>query len=325
MFPEAAKLILATPLVLHRGITMGQIRQSLLLFAAFLFACIPGDSWDSKKTQPPVFKVGVETVFLRVSVLDGLERSVSGLDKEDFKIFEDKVEQQISAFTHDSAPVSIGILLDRSGSMKTHNNILAAVAAIRNFMSRVQEGDEFFLIAFNQNVSLIKDFTDDSRAIVNEGALLKPSGQTAIWDAVYMGLDKMKVARNERKALILITDGEDNSSRYNSSEVKEFARESDIPIYAIGEPGDLGYGPAELTAIVQLTGGRAFFPETLNGLDYYISLINAELRNQYLIGYVPSKREHDGKWRKIQVRLEELKGLPKLVVRTREGYYSPKN
>jgi Ca-activated chloride channel homolog len=303
---------------------MRSIHRSAILFGAFLLASISGVSWDIKNIPRPVFRVGVETVFLHVSVLDGLERSVSGLSKDDFRIFEDKIEQQISTFTHEYSPLSIGILLDRSGSMKSHNNMLAALAAIRNFMSRTQPGDEFFLIAFNQKASLVKDFTDDSSAIVNEGSLLKPAGQTAIWDAVYMGLDKVKSAKNEHRALILITDGEDNSSRYTSSEVKEFAKESDTPIYAIGEPGELGYGQGALTSIVELTGGRAFFPETLNGLDYYIALVNAELRNQYLIGYVPSRGDHDGKWRKIQVKLEELKGLPKLVVRTREGYYPPK-
>ncbi len=299
--------------------------QRWALLPLFLLASTTGISWDNKDFQRPVFRVGVDTVFLQVSVVDKQDRSVLGLVRDDFRVFEDKVEQQISAFAQEVSPVSIGILLDRSGSMKSHNNIASARAAIGEFLSRVQKGDEFFLIAFNQNAKLLKDFTDDGNAIINEGALLNPSGQTAIWDAVYMGLDKMKSAKNERKALILITDGEDNSSRYSSTEVREFAKESDTQIYAIGEPGDLGYGPSEITTIVGLTGGRAFFPENLNGLDYYMGLINAELRNQYLIGYSPSRKDHDGKWRKIQVKLEDIKGMPKLAVRAREGYYSPKN
>jgi Ca-activated chloride channel family protein len=123
---------------------------------------------------------------------------------------------------------------------------------------------------------------------------------------------------------ILITDGEDNSSRYSSSEVREFAKESDAQIYAIGEPGNLGYGPGEIQAIVHLTGGRAFFPNSLSSLDYYIDLIHAELRSQYVLGYVPKNRDHDGKWRKIRIKLDQIKGLPKLMVRAREGYYSSK-
>jgi len=135
----------------------------------------------------------------------------------------------------------------------------------------------------------------------------------------------MKVAKNDKKALLLITDGEDNSSRYSPSEVREFAKESDTRIYVIGEPGELGYGPDEIPAIVQLTGGRAFFPDNLNSLDCCIDLVNAELQNQYVLGYVPSHGDHDGKWRKIQVKLNGTEGWPKLIVRSREGYYSSKN
>lgn len=300
------------------------VRTSLLLFSAILaFTCVAGKAGDSR--EKPVFKVGVDTVFLKVSVTDPLNRSVTGLSKEDFKIYEDKVEQEIVAFTQDPSPVSIGILLDVSGSMKTNNNIAAARAALKEVLQTVNEGDEFFLMAFNQNVTLVSDFTSNPTALLSEGALRQPAGQTAIWDAVYRGLDKMKSAKNEKKAIILITDGEDNSSRYTSSEVREFARESDAQIYAIGEPGELGYGPAELQAIVQMSGGRAFFPNNLNSLDYYIDLIQSELRNQYVLGYVPTHKDHDGKWRKIQVRLDQPKGLPRLVVRAREGYYSAKN
>ncbi len=300
-------------------------RTASLCLAAILLICIPGRTGDNRNQQRPIFKVGVDTVFLKVSVTDPLNRCVTGLSKEDFKVFEDKVEQEISTFTQESSPVSIGILLDSSASMKTNNNILSARAALRSFMSEVHPGDEFFLMTFNQDTRLVKDFTQDANAILSEGALGQPAGQTAIWDAVYRGLDKMKGAKNEKKALILITDGEDNSSRYTSSEVREFAKESDTQIYAIGEPGALGYGPAEIENIVRLTGGRAFFPENLNGLDYYIDLVNAELRNQYVLGYVPSRADHDGKWRKIQVKLDQPKGMPKLVVRTKEGYYSSKN
>jgi Ca-activated chloride channel family protein len=135
----------------------------------------------------------------------------------------------------------------------------------------------------------------------------------------------MKAAKNDKKALLLITDGEDNSSRYSPSEVREFAKESDTQIYVIGEPGELGYGPDEIQAIVHLTGGRAFFPDDLDGLNHYVDLVNAELHNQYVLGYVPSHRDHDGKWRKIQVKLDGPKGLPKLIVRSREGYYFSKN
>jgi Ca-activated chloride channel family protein len=301
-------------------------RKLALIFSAVLvFTCTAAKAGDSRETQKPVFKVGVDTVFLKVSVTDPLNRSVTGLSKEDFKVYEDKVEQEILTFSQEPSPVSIGILLDVSGSMKTNNNIQAARAALKEVLQTVNLDDEFFLMAFNHNVTLVSDFTNNPAALLSEGALKQPSGQTAIWDAVYRGLDKMKSAKNEKKAMILITDGEDNSSRYTSLEVREFARESDAQIYAIGEPGELGYGPAEIQEIVQMTGGRAFFPNDLNSLDYYIDLIQSELRNQYVLSYVPTRKDHDGKWRKIQVKLDQLEGLPKLIVHTREGYYLSKN
>jgi len=171
---------------------------------------------------------------------------------------------------------------------------------------------------------LVTDFTHESGAIASQISLKQPSGRTAVYDAVYMGLQKIKQATNERKALILITDGEDNSSRYAPAEVKELAREMNVPIYGIGEQGALGYGRYDIEDIVAMTGGRAFFPTSFNDLDYYIDLIHAELRNQYVLGYVPSNKAHDGKWRKIQVKLEAPEGLPKLIVRAREGYYASK-
>jgi Ca-activated chloride channel family protein len=305
-----------------RSVTFG---LALLFSAVLVPAYTAAKPGESRETQKPVFKVGVDTVFLKVSVTDPLNRSVTGLSKEDFKVYEDKVEQEISTFSQEASPVSIGILLDVSGSMKTNNNIQAARAALKEVLQTVNPGDEFFLLTFNQNVTLVSDFTNNPTALLSEGALNKPAGQTAIWDAVYRGLDKMKSAKNDKKAIILITDGEDNSSRYTSSEVREFARESDAQIYAIGEPGELGYGPAELQAIVQMSGGRAFFPNNLNSLDYYIDLIQSELRNQYVLGYVPTRKDHDGKWRRIQVKLDQPKGLPKLIVRAREGYYSSKD
>jgi Ca-activated chloride channel family protein len=305
---------------------MESVRRAALFFLAIaVFSCLSGKSEEPGKEQKPVFKVGVDTVFVNVSVTDPLNRCVTGLSKDDFKIYEDKVEQEISTFTQESSPVSIGILLDSSGSMKTNNNMQAARTALKQFLTDVNPEDEFFLITFNQNVMLVKGFTNDTAAILSDGALQKPSGRTALWDAVYRGLDLMGSAKNAKKALILITDGEDNSSRYSSSEVEEFAKESDAQIYAIGEPGTLGYGPTEIRSIVELTGGRAFFPDNLNSLDYYIDLIHSELRNQYVLGYVPTCKDHDGRWRKIQVKLDPIRGLPKLIVHAREGYYASKD
>ena len=273
----------------------------------------------------PLFRVGVDTVFVKVAVTDPLNRYVVGLERGNFKVFEEKVEQDIALFTQQTAPISAGILCDVSGSMKSNNNINAARSAIARFMQSANPEDEYFLITFNQSVTLAKDFTSDPAAIESGISFKQPGGRTALYDAVYRGLEEMRKARHEKKALILVTDGEDNSSRYTAQEVKEFARESDVQFYCVGEEGRLGYGRAEIQNIAGMTGGRAFFPGSFNELDYYIDLIHAELRNQYVLGYVPTNKTHDGKWRRIQVKLEAPQGLPRLLVHAKEGYYAPRN
>jgi Ca-activated chloride channel family protein len=278
-----------------------------------------------KQATPPLFKVGVENVFLKVSVIDPLNRFVTGLEKEHFKVYEDNVEQTISYFNQEAAPISVGIIFDVSGSMKDNNNIRKAKSAITRFLESGNPEDDYFLITFNQTTKLAHAFTAESSAVQNEVAFQKPGGRTALYDAVYMGLDQIGRGRNDKKALILITDGEDNSSRYSPSEVREFVKETDVQIYAIGEEGNLGYGRPQIRNIVSLTGGRSFFPNTFNELDYYIDLIHSELRNQYVLGYEPSNKEHDGKWRKIRVKLDAPQGLPKLSVHAKEGYYAPKS
>ena len=280
---------------------------------------------QNKKKKIPVFRVNVDTVFLKVSVTDPLNRYVTGLEKEHFKVYEDKVEQTISHFNQQSAPISVGIVFDISGSMKDNNNIKKAKNAIVNFLKSRNPEDEYFLITFNQRINLVQAFSNDSDSLISDVAFQKPGGKTALYDAVYMGLDQVNQGKNEKKALILITDGEDNSSRYSHSEVREFAKESDVQIYAIGEIGKLGYGRHIIEEIVNLTGGRPFFPNNFNELDYYIDLIHAELRNQYVLGYVPTNNTRDGKWRKIRVKLDAPQGLPKLSIHAREGYNAPKN
>ncbi len=278
-----------------------------------------------KPSEKPTFKVGVETKFVKVVVTDPLNRIVTGLEKEQFKVYEDKVEQQIIHFAQETAPISVGIIFDVSGSMKDNNNINSAKNAIMRFLQSGNPDDEYFLVTFNQKTTLVQNFTRESTTIQNEVAFKTPGGRTALYDAVYMGLDQIKGAKNEKKALILITDGEDNSSRYSASEVREFAKESDVQIYGIGEEGKLGYGRSEIQNIVGITGGRAYFPSNFNELDYYIDLIHAELRNQYVLGYVPTNKAHDGRWRKIRVKIEPPPGLPKLLVHAQEGYYAPKS
>ena len=302
----------------------GKYATGLAAFALWSVTLAPLQSQDrSQSERKPTFAIGVETSFVKVSVTDPLNRYVTGLEKEHFQVYEDKVEQQLTHFSQESAPISVGILFDVSGSMK--HNIHTARNSVVRFLEAGNPEDEFFLVSFNQKTTLVQRFTDQSSEIQNEISLSKPGGRTALYDAVYLGLEEIRDARNEKKALILITDGEDNSSRYTSSEVREFAKESDVQIYAIGEEGKLGYGRSQIQNIVGLTGGRAFFPNNFNELDYYIDLIHAELRNQYVVGYSSTNKKRDGKWRRIKVKLDPPEGLPKLIVHHKLGYYGPKN
>ena len=279
---------------------------------------------SQKPAAPPVFKIDVEMVFVKVSVTDPLNRYVTGLENEHFKVYEDNIEQSISHFSQEAAPISAGIIFDVSNSMNKDNNIRKAKNAIARFLQSGNRADEYFLVTFNNKTNLAQSFTDHSSSLENEAAFQKARGSTALYDAVYMGLDQIKRGTHEKKALIVISDGEDNSSRYTSAEIREFAKEMDVQVYAIGQIGPLGTGSSELQRIVNITGGRAFFPNNFNELDYYIDLIHAELRSQYVLGYTPTNKTHDGKWRRIRIKLDAPQGLPKLILHAREGYYAPK-
>ena len=287
----------------------------LLQFATFSLA--------QKEDYPeaPRLRVDVEMVLLRVTVTDPLNRYVIGLDQEHFRVFENKVEQEITHFSNDRSPVSVGIILDTSGSMS--DNILSARNSIVRFLEQGDPGDEYFLITFNDRTAVVQDYTSRSENIQNEISITSPKGRTALYDAIYLGLDKIRDAGNDKKALIVITDGEDNRSRYTFSEVKEFAKESDVQIYVIGERGELGYGRSIISEITRLTGGRPFFPNNLKQLDYFVDLIHTELRNQYVIGYTSTDHETNGEWRKLKVQLDPPEGLPRLSIRTKEGYFAP--
>jgi Ca-activated chloride channel family protein len=301
------------------------IRSTLWLAAALLcFFSFAVNAQNQKPPSTPLFKVEVEIVSVKVSVCDPLGRYVTGIGKEHFKVYEDNVEQEIVHFNQEAAPISAGLIFDVSRSMGDNSNIKKAKNAISRFLQSGNSADEYFLVTFNTKTNLAKSFTDEGAAVQNEAAFQKPGGSTALYDAVYRGLDEIKKGSHEKKALIIITDGEDNSSRYTGAEIRDFAKEMDVQVYGIGEEGDLGYGRGEILNIAKLTGGRAFFPNNFNELDYYIDLIHDELRSQYVLGYLPTNKVHDGKWRRIKVKLDALKGLPKLVVHAKEGYNAPK-
>ncbi|MGI8785954.1 MAG: VWA domain-containing protein [Acidobacteriota bacterium] len=291
---------------------------TLLFGALFVLSQQP----PAPTSGPPVIRVKVDTVVIRAAVTDPLNRYVVGLDKDHFRVYEDKIEQQLTHFTNDTSALSVGVIFDVSGSMG--DNLISARNSVIRFLEQGGKEDEYFLVTFNERTALMQDFTPRGESIRNEITFHDAKGRTALYDALYLGLQKIREGRNDKKALIIITDGEDNSSRYTFSEVKDFAKESDVQIYVIGEKGDMGFGRAIISDIVSLTGGRAFFPNSFKQLDYYCDLIHTELRNQYVLGYTSNNRNFDGRWRKLRIRLEPPEGLPKLVVRAKEGYFAPK-
>lgn len=184
--------------------------------------------------------------------------------------------------------------------------------------------DEYFLVLFSDRARLAQPITNDIREIQNRISNTESRGSTALLDAIYIGLDTIRSGTNAKKALIVVTDGEDNHSRYTFNEIREFAREVDTQVYIIGEHGSLGYGEGIMQDLAKMSGGRVFFPNSLNEMEYFVELIQSELRHQYILGYISTNKRRDGTWRKIAVKLEPPPGLPRLFVHHREGYYAPK-
>jgi len=279
------------------------------------------------KTHTKPLKVDVNLVLVSVTITDPMNRIVTGLEKENFRIFEGDSEQQIKHFASEDAPISLGVIFDMSGSMS--DKIDKSREAVVEFFKTANPQDEFFMIAFSDRPELVSDFTRSVEDIQSKLVYIVPKGRTALLDAIYLGIDKMKQAQNSKKALLIISDGGDNRSRYTEGEIKNMVRETDVQIYAIGIFDFMGRtpeeasGPALLGDITEVTGGRTYVVNNPNELADTATKIGMELRNQYVLGYRPNNDRHDGRWRKIKVKLEPPKGLPPLHVYAKTGYYAP--
>jgi Ca-activated chloride channel homolog len=288
---------------------------------------LPESSNSTSQDNTPVIKTSTNLVTLNITVTDPYGRYVTGLGKEHFEVFDDKVPQRIEFFNDADAPVSIGLIFDVSGSMK--GRISRSYDALQRFCNTGHQEDEYFLVTFNNGAKLTRDFTRDSRDITNSLMLVEPKGETALYDAAYIGIEKVRDGKHPRKAILLISDGQDNNSRYSLKELKQLVKESDVQIYAIGITNVFGARELDVTGqvileeLTRLTGGRAFFPTNEAELTEVITRIGLELRHQYSMGYEPNGH-NDGRWHKLQVKIKAPKGLPALTVRTREGYYAQK-
>jgi Ca-activated chloride channel family protein len=259
-------------------------------------------------------------------VTDLSQRLVTGLGPENFEVFENKKPQRIKQFSSEDAPVSLGIIVDASGSMT--NKMERVREAVKQFCDSANPQDEFFVIAFSDTPRLIQDFTTSSQDVDSKMFFVTSKGRTALLDAVYMGLRKMKSAIYSKKAILIISDGGDNHSRYTEGELKSAVKESDVMVYAVGiferssATEEERQGPALLTDIAEITGGRAFTLENTVDLPALTRRIGMELRTQYVLAYRPENPPRDGKWHKITVKLKIPKKLPFLQAKSRTGYYA---
>ncbi|HEX8097827.1 MAG TPA: VWA domain-containing protein [Pyrinomonadaceae bacterium] len=275
--------------------------------------------------------VNTDLITLTVTVTDSYGRFVSGLNKNAFTVLDEKSPQEISFFSDDDSPVSVGVVFDVSGSM-SGDKIRRAREALSRFIQTSHNSDEYFLIGFNSRAQLLLDKTRDGDAVLNKLTFVEPRSNTALYDACYLGVEKVTRGTHQKRALLLISDGQDNNSRYTFSELRRLLKESDVVLYSIGILGgvdagsQLGMeGQAVLDELSSLSGGKSFFPRSAAEMDDIFESIALELRHQYSIGYRPSNFTNDGKWHRIKVKITPPRGLPRLFVRNKEGYFAVTN
>jgi len=291
-------------------------------------AAAAGVSVDpSLKTHTKPIRKDVDLVLVPVTVTDPMNRLVTGLEKDNFLLTDSGQPQEIKHFSSEDAPISLGVIFDISGSMA--NKIDKSRDAVVEFFKTANPEDEFFLVTFSEKPEVLADFTTSIEDIQSKLVYANPKGRTALLDAIYLGMNRMHKAKHQKKALLIISDGGDNHSRYTEAEIKSMVKEADVQIYAIGlydrdfKTAEEREGPQLLSEISDVTGGRTFTIGNTNELADVATKIGIELRNQYVLGYRPSNPSKDGKWRKIKVKLNPPKGLPPLHVYAKTGYYAP--
>jgi VWFA-related protein len=290
---------------------------------------------DGQTPPPVVIRTTTELVVLPITVFDKNGRIVEGLERVNFQVFEDNVKQDITEFKHEDVPLSIGLVIDNSASMRRKRERVNASAL--SFVRESNSGDEMFIINFDDAAYLEQDFTTKLSDMRDALENIDTRGETALYDAVYLAIDHLKNGVQDRKALLVISDGQDNKSKYTFEKLMEHVKESkNVIIYAIGILEDanncggglFGSSPCkkakeDLVKITEATGGHAFFPGNLNDVEAMCAMIAKELRAQYLITYEPKNTATDGKWRNVRIAVDPPKGVAKPSVRAKPGYYAP--
>ena len=285
------------------------------------------------KDKDYTLSVVVEEVQLPISVLDKDGRPVNGLTKNDFAIFEDNVQQQIKTFKHEDIPLSLGLVIDNSGSMRNKRERVNSAAL--SFARESNPEDETFIVNFDDAAYLEQDFTGSIGDLIDALDNIDTRGETALYDAVYLSVDHVKAGKKDKRVLLLISDGEDNVSKYGLNKVVDTLRESKVTLYAIGlleendQRGGLFKKPPSkkakevLQKFAEITGGQAYFPKSLDEVEELVKDIAHEIRNHYTVSYTPSNRKLDGSWREIRVKVNPPKTTPKVTVHTKQGYFAP--
>jgi VWFA-related protein len=266
--------------------------------------------------RPGNLRLDVKVVLVPVTVIDALNRPITNLSKESFRVLENGVEQKITSLVQEQSALSLGLLFDSSGSMT--NRIDGSMRALRNFFSTTVPGDEFFLVQFSDEATLLSGFTSQPKEIFKRLDSIQAGGWTALLDAVALSTRLMRAARNSNKALLILSDGNDNNSRFSASEIRNMVMESDFRVYAIG----LFHRPHLLQRLAEETGGRVAIVQTMSELPDVVQRLSAEIRGQYLLGYTPRNSQNDGKYRKVKVELMQPHGADPLRASWRHGYYA---
>jgi Ca-activated chloride channel family protein len=264
--------------------------------------------------------VNADLISLNVAVADNYGRFISGLDKSAFKVFDDNEPQEIEFFSDDDVPVSVAIVFDYSGSMNG-GAITNSELALSRFMLTSHERDEYFVIGFNDRPQLLLEKTRDSQKVLDKLAYVQTKGLTALYDAIYLGIGKVQHALHQKKAVLVISDGGENHSRYSLGQLKQLLKEADVIVYSISIGGyDAGFGDRILEEVSSITGGKRFMAGGGDEMDDIFQRIALELRHQYSIGFRPKNFAANGKWHKLKITVKPPKGIPRVSVRSREGY-----
>jgi VWFA-related protein len=313
------------------------LRKSVFVLSilAFSLVALAQDRAQQKKQDDGTLRVETLEVQLPISVLDKEGRPVDGLKQEYFQIFEDKVQQTIKTFRHEDIPLSLGLVIDNSGSMRNKRERVNSSALA--FVRESNPEDETFIINFDDSAYLEQDFTSSIGDLVDALENIDARGETALYDALYLAADKvMKDGKKDKRALLVISDGEDNASKYGINKILEALKQSKVTVYTVGlleeddQRGGLFKKPPskkakeDLVKFAELTGGAAYFPKNLDEVEDLVKHIAHDLRNHYTISYTPSNANLDGTYREITVKINAPKNMPKFTWKTKQGYYAPK-